>query len=229
MRTSRRVGCLLVMGVASAGASADLVTESESSGQASNNTLSTAQPIGAGSFTINADPNVFGALATASVRGVGGGNDVDFYTFGTGGGSAYFDIDGTSGGFDAYLALFDAHGTLLADNDDSFPGDAGSMTDLDAFLGVVNLSAGQYFLAVAGGRNTARASFTGDQFVELFRPDGAFGGFAFGNADAGESGFLRSGVQAQSSYTLHVSVPTPGPLLLAGVAVGWVGHRRRRR
>jgi uncharacterized protein (TIGR03382 family) len=215
------------MSVASAGASADVVTENESSGQARNNSLSTAQLIGAGSFTINADPNVFGVLATASVRGVGGGNDVDFYTFGTGGGSAYFDIDGTSGGFDSYLALFDASGTLIADNDDSFPGDAGSMTDLDAFLGVVNLSAGQYFLAVAGGGNTARASFTGDQFVELFRPDGAFGGFAFGNADAGESGFLRNGVQGQSAYTLHVSIPTPGGLAVAGMVVGWMGRRRR--
>jgi hypothetical protein len=227
MNTLTRAGCLLAVAGMGSVVKGDVVVEAEGAGQAINNTIGSAQSLGAGSFTINNDPNVFGALATASVRGFGGGNDVDFYAFGTGGGSAYFDVDGTGGGFDAYLALFDASGTLIADNDDSFPGDPGSATDLDAFLGVVNLASGRYFLAVSGGGNTARASFTGDQFAELMRPDGAFGGFAFGNADAGDSGFLRSGVQGQSAYTVHVSIPTPGGLMVAGVVALGAGRRRR--
>lgn len=209
-------------------AAADVVVELEGGGQSLNNAIASAQGIAAGSFTANFHANVFGNLPTANVRGVGGSGDVDFYGFSTGGGTAYFDVDGTSGGFDTYLALFDATGTLIADNDDSFPGDPGSASDLDAFLGVVNLRAGSYFIAVSSGGNTARASFSGDTFTELTRPDGEFGGFAFGNADFGDSRFDRDGVQGHGAYTLNITIPAPGTALMAGLA-GVVTLRRRRR
>lgn len=213
-------------------AMADVVSELESSGQATNNTVSLAQRISGGSFTANLQANVFGSLPTASVSGFGGGNDVDFYGFSTGGGWAYFDIDGAGGGaggrFDTYLALFDAAGTLIADNDDSFPADAGSVSDLDAFLGAIDLRSGDYFIAVSSGRNTALASFSGGSFTELVRPDGEFGGFAFGGADAGDSRFARDGVQGRDAYTLHITIPAPASAGVLGLG-GLVALRRRRR
>ena len=223
-----RTGVISLLALCSAlapGARADVVVENELGGQATNNTVALAQGIGAGFFTVAPRTDVFGMLPTASVSGFGGGDDVDFYSFQTGGGAAYFDIDGTSGRFDTYLALFDAAGTLLADNDDSFPADPGSVSDLDAFLGSITLESGNYFIAVASGRNTALASFSGDQFSELVRPDGEFGGFAFGNSDAGDSRFARDGVQGRDAYTLHITIPSPAGLAaLAGLVV----VRRRR-
>lgn len=227
MNAHAGVVTLLALALAPA-AFADVVSEAESAGQATNNSVSLAQRIGAASFTANLQANVFGALPTASVSGFGGGDDVDFYAFRTGGGAAYFDIDGAGGRFDTYLALFDAAGTLLADNDDSFPADPGSLSDLDAFLGAVNLRSGDYFIAVSSGRNTAMASFSGGLFTELVRPDGEFGGFAFGDADAGDSRFARDGVQGRDAYTLHITIPAPASAGVLGLG-GLVALRRRRR
>jgi len=200
----------------------------ELSGEMTNNGLGTAQFLNAFSFAPNADPNVFGSLLTASVFGQGGANDVDFYAFSAQAGTAYFDIDG--GGFDSYLALFDANGTLLADNDDSFPADPGSASNTDAFLGTYSIgSAGIYYIAVSRSGNFANATFTGASFFELTRPDGAFGGFGFNGADFGDSSFLLNGAQPGDggAYTLHVSiVPAPGALAVL-VAAACCSRRRR--
>lgn len=220
---------LLTLGAALAPcAIADVVSENERTGSAVNNSIAQAQRIGAGSFTANMNSNVFGSGPTASITGLGGGDDVDFYGFSTGGGFAHFDIDSTTGHFNTYLALFDATGTIIADNDDSFPADAGSASDLDAFIGRINLRAGTYYIAVAGGGNTALASFSGDMFTELTRPDGEFGGFAFGNANIGDSRFSRDGVQGNDAYTLHITIPAPASAFVAGLG-GIIGLRRRRR
>lgn len=205
--------------------------ELELDGQAANNTRDFAQAIGPGSFVVNASANVFGSLPTAMISGRASANDVDFYAFSAPAGIAYFDIDGaasTGQGFDSYLALFDASGTLLADNDDAFPADPGSASDRDAFIGTINLAGGQYFIAVASVPNFASATFTGGVPTELFRPDGGFGGFAFDGATTGDASFAFSGPQVASlPYTLSVTiVPAPGALALALVAP--VALRRRR-
>jgi hypothetical protein len=154
---------------------------------------------------------------------------VDFFSFNALAGPAWFDIDGTAPGVDTYLALFDADGTLLADNEDSFPPDPGSLSDRDAFLGSINLAGGLYYVAVASSGNFANASFSGGNPVELFRPDGEFGGFAFPGADPGDSSFLLSGPQRNGgAYVLSIST-VPAPASLALIACGACSVSRRRR
>lgn len=205
------------------------IIESELDGQAANNTMSTSEFINSAFFQSNASPTVFGTLPTAVIQGRTSRMDVDFYSFTAVPGPAWFDIDAAAPGVDTYLALFNANGTLLADNEDSFPPDSGSLSDRDAFLGSITLTGGLYHLAVATSGNFANASFTGSDPVELFRPDGEFGGFAFPGADAGDSSFALSGPQMNgASYVLSISiVPAPGSLAL--LACGLCGVFRRCR
>ncbi|MCC6677596.1 MAG: PPC domain-containing protein [Phycisphaerales bacterium] len=204
------------------------VAEGELDGQAVNNTLSSAQLLAPASFTMPMDAFIFGTMPTATVLGRGGNNDVDFYSLQTGPGPVYFDIDGASG-FDTYLALFDSAGTLLGDADDSFPPDAGSASDLDAFLGSYEIpSAGTYYIAVSRSGNFAAASFSGSGFAELARPDGAFGGFRFSDSRFGDSAFELSGPQLGEAYRLHVTIPAPGGAGLAAAGLVTIGLRRRR-
>jgi len=220
-----RIGMALCI-FGAAPALANPVLENEIDGAAINNLRGSAQSLPDGAFTANVNPLVFGNIPTASVTGRAGGSDIDFYSFNSPGGFAWFDIDGGAA-FDSYVAVFSADGTLLGDNDDSFPTDPGSSTDLDAFLGMISLTgAGQYFVAVASASNTANASFTGSLFTELARPDGEFGGYAFGGATPGDSSFTLGGPQAGAEYTLHISLPAPASVAL--LAVGIVGFRRRR-
>lgn len=200
------------------------VAELETSGTASNNSRASAQAISAASFTANNSPNVFGTLPTASVRGRLGGDDVDFFSFSTSGGLAYFSTTNTTN-LDTYIALFRADGTLLGDNDDA---QHLGGSPFDSFLGSFNLGAGSYFIAITSGKNSANASFSGSIFNELMRPDNGFGGFAFGDADLGDDSFARSGVQLDGGeYTLNVTIPTPGSLAALSLA-GLLAARRRR-
>lgn len=204
------------------------VAEGEQDGQAVNNTLSAAQSLAVSSFTLPADASIFGTMPTATVLGRGGNNDVDFFALTTGPGPVYFDIDGAPG-FDTYLALFDSAGTLLGDADDSFPSDAGSASDLDAFLGTYSIeSAGTYYIAVSRSGNFAAASFSGSGFAELTRPDGAFGGFRFADSRPGDAAFELSGPQLGESYRLHITIPAPGATGLAAAGLMTIGLRRRR-
>jgi hypothetical protein len=237
-RTRSGLPAMLAVGAALAGVStavhAGLVLESENNGQMANNSLASAQSIAPGAFTVNNDPNVFGSFLTATVSGKGGLNDVDFYCFQAGAGDVYFDIDSPAFTFDTYLALFDASGTLLADNDDSFPADPGSSSDADAFLGSYSLSAkGTYYIAVSTSGNFAKATFAGDDFFELARPDGQFGGFGFVGSPVGNSLFEFNGGQFGLDYTLHITtVPGPGglaALALASAVSSLTGRPLRRR
>ncbi len=202
--------------------------ENELNGQRTNNTLATAQQISPASFSALANPNVFAGLPTASVSGRAGANDIDIYSFFSPGGTARFDIDSTSNGFDSTLALFDGSGTLLAGNDDSFPTDPGSATDLDAFIGDIHLALpGVYYIAVSSSHNAPLASFTGDMFEELTRPDGAFGGFRYLDATPGDSSYALDGPQHGAAYELHITIPSPGlAVCLLGAVVA--GRRRAR-
>lgn len=226
MRREVTCTCVLIAAAASM-APASVVAESEIDGSAVNNSIASAQFVGGSTFTAAADPSIFGNLPTATILGRGGSGDIDFFGFDAPPGIAYFDIDG--GEADTYLALFDSSGTVLAASDDSFPTDAGSSSDLDSFLGTVNLSgAGRYYIAVSAAGNAPNAVFSGPDFFELVRPDGAFGGHGFVGADAGDSGYAMSGLQEGFAYTLHITVPSPSNAAMAGLVAGGLFTRRRR-
>lgn len=221
----RRLWVFLAVPFLSPLAFAGDVNELENNGFASNNSRASAQNIAAASFTANNSPIVFGALPTASVRGRLGGDDVDFFSFATAGGTAYFSTTNTTNGLDTYLALFRSDGTLLGDNDDA---QHLGGSPFDSFLGSFNLGAGSYFIAITSGKNSANASFSGSIFNELQRPDNGFGGFAFGDATTGDDSFARSGVQLDGgAYTLNITIPTPGSLAALSLA-GLLAARRRR-
>ncbi len=121
--------CVCAVAFATAGpAVAGFTVESELNGTATNNTIATAQNIQAGfDGTLPANAfNVAGNFSHTSISGRWGSPDVDFYSFTTLGGRAYFDIDNNPFAFDTILSLFDATNTLIAFDDDSGPADAGS-------------------------------------------------------------------------------------------------------
>lgn len=223
------ISALIVFLSLTGASTAQPIIESETDGSATNNSTTSAQNVASVAFALNTNPSVFGASPTAVVRGRLGQGDVDFYSFTAPAGSMYFDIDGAAPALDTYLALFSAAGTLLADSDDSFPADPGSATDRDAFIGQINLTAGTYFIAVAASGNFANATFTGPDPIELFRPDGQFGGFSFPGATAGDASFLLSSPQASSlEYTLSITV-VPAPSGAAALTLAAVCGLRRRR
>jgi hypothetical protein len=238
MNINKLIIASLLFGSAATLASASTITELEVNGTASNNTLATAQAIGASSFTPNANPNVFGTLPTVTIQGRGGNGDVDFFSFVTKAGKAYFDIDNTQSGFDSVLSLFNSSGTLLAFDDDSLPPDPGSTSNFDAFLGSINLAAGTYFIAVSDSGNLPNSLATATGFTDLFRPDNALGGSAVTGATPGDSTFFGSGTQGGLTYLLNISaagagvstkVPVPGTLLLLSVGAGALLLGRKRK
>jgi hypothetical protein len=183
--------------------------ESELDGTTSNNTLGSAEAIPGANFTLPVPATVFNppGWATATIVGTGATaagaeSDVDFYSFTSPGGKAIFDIDNDTLTFDTMLSLFDSGGTLIGWNDDSFS-DPGSPDRFDSFLGEINLSSGQYFIAVSGFPNFPSALTGGSPLV---RPDGGDGGIAIAGATPGDSSFPESGPDGPSAYTLHISL-----------------------
>ncbi|MBC7834765.1 MAG: DVUA0089 family protein [Phycisphaerales bacterium] len=239
MRASTFTAATLLF--AASAALAGPVSETEVVGFATNNTIGTAQAIPGGAFTTNIDPDVFGSLPTATMSGHGGpssdgtaGSDVDFFSFATTGGIAYFDIDNDPFAFDTILSLFDSTGTLIGYDDDSFPEDPGTAFGFDSFLGSITLPAGTYFITVSTFANFASASGTGVN-TSLFRPDAAFGGESVAGATPGDSSFPVSGTDGGIGYTLEISVegaahfiPLPSAGLMGLAGMGLVTLRRRR-
>jgi hypothetical protein len=221
-----------------------LVVETEVGG-VMNNTVGTAQAISPASFTTPVPPTVFDppGWPTATIAGTGNFDlgDVDFYSFTTTGGGAMFDIDNPMFAFDTILSLFDSSGTLVGVGDDILDPDPGSGTFSDAFIGVITLSPGSYYVAVSQFDNYSTSTFTADAFVPLTRPDGETdgdGGFAVIGATPGDSSFPASGPDGPTPYTLHISLEnvetTPVPeassflvwSILGGTTVGVLKLRK---
>lgn len=176
--------------------------------------------------------------ATATVSGTGGSGtgDVDFYSFSTLGGGALFDIDAPTG-FDSILSLFDSTGTLIADNDDA-GSEPGTGSGFDSYIGTIALAPGVYYIAVSQFANFATAHSLGG-FFSLTRPDSGFGGSLTPGRPVGLSTFGASGADGSATYTLHISLESPGvavpePTSLALLSIGGIGMligavRRRRK
>jgi Ca2+-binding RTX toxin-like protein len=121
-----------------------------SSGRAS----ATAHPRGlCGSTAPSASPTIPRSRRQPPVAATGDAT-VDYYAFTvtTAGSTATFDIDGAWPSFDAWLALFDTGGTLLAENDDALtdPGSAEAFPSFtrDSFITYTFAVAGTYLVAV---------------------------------------------------------------------------------
>ncbi|MCH7511042.1 MAG: pre-peptidase C-terminal domain-containing protein, partial [Chloroflexi bacterium] len=94
---------------------------------------------------------------------VAGSGDVDFYRFDLLDGERFsLDIDGTTGGLNSTLSLFDINGTLLAFNDNASTsvGAGGSSSGFDSFLTYDIDTAGTYFVAVASAGGASSGSYT---------------------------------------------------------------------
>lgn len=206
-----------------------------------NSEIAAAQLIPVSAFTLPVPSTVFNppGYATATVNGLGGGADIDFFAFTATGGNVYFDIDNDPSTFDSILSLFDSTGTLLAVADDSFPEDPGTQFGADAFLGVFTLPGpGTYYIAVTTFANFPRGQDGALSFTFLTRPDGVasgYGGYTVNDPVVGDSSFRVAGTNGTSPYTLHISVQNPGtqsvpePVTLALLGAGLTAAALRRR
>lgn len=178
-----------------------------------NDTLATAQDLN-GNFTADFRDDVGDKTMNTStdiphvtVEGTGD-NTFDFYSFAVlqAGSLGIFDVDNAYDGTpnsDMAMHLFRADGTWIASNHTGDPawGQMGSATAFDPYLEYTFTQTGTYILALAQEFSTPL-------------PDGRVGG---------------SGVKPDVSYTLHVSVPEPGALALAGCGlIGLLAWSRRR-
>lgn len=205
------------------------ITELESNGAASNNTLATAQAIPFSAFTTPAPSGVFlTTLNNVTIQGVGGGQDVDFYKF-QASGPVQFSITDTPTTFPTIVSVFDSTGRLLAFDDSSTPLKPGSASTVDSYVGTLNLAPfGTYYVSVSNAGASIpnypdTSSCTG--FDTLTRPDGGFGGISTSGCDASSSTFAFAGVQpatGSQAYTLDIA-QTPEPGTLGLVAAGWLG------
>lgn len=213
-------------------ASAAIVAETEASLASTNNSVATAQSIN-GSFTAPPPGNVFslpGISTTATIQGIVGGNDVDYFSFTNtiAGSQLFLDVDNTPATFDSIVAVFNPFGTLIGWGDDTNPADPGSASSIDAILGPITLSAvGTYYIAISEFANYPSAALL---FSEA--PLG-LGGFGVAGATPGLSSFDLDGVQPAdgAAYTLNATLATPEPatLSLMGLALLGVGFMKYRR
>jgi len=116
-----------------------------------NNDLAGAQPLRREAFHLESDPDVAESTTIPHLTVVGDGDgSFDYYRLEleAPANRLIADLDRTN--FDTYLALWDASGTLVAANDDSPIGDGagGSVSDLDSFLDLPALPAGDYLIGV---------------------------------------------------------------------------------
>ncbi|MEH2249963.1 DVUA0089 family protein [Nostoc sp.] len=135
-----------------------LFYERENAGQATNNTLASAERLG--SLSSGSQVNLSAQLTTVQPRG---NPDFDFFTFSLANPGTVTIKTVTSG--DTVLGLFNSAGTLLQSNDDN-----GSPRDLESLI-TASLSAGTYSISVSkfsffpenGGTFSARnSSITAD-------------------------------------------------------------------
>ena len=213
------------------------ITESEANGSSSNNTLATAQAIPDSAFTTPAPIGVFNPnLSATTIKGLGGGQDVDFYSF-QGAGPVQFSITDNPYTFSTVLSLFDSSGDLLAYDDSSDPLKPGSASTNDSYIGTYTLpTPGTYYIAVSNAGASIpvypdTSSCTG--FDVLIRPDGGNGGYSTSGCNSSSSIFSFAGSQPASgsrAYTLVIAqTPEPGTLglmLMSAVAAALCRKRR---
>ncbi len=234
----------------SAPAWATSITATETRTQSgSNDTRETAQALGA--LSSGAEFVIDGWVPQDNF------NDVDFYSFTIGQSlTLYFDIDfasnytgeGSFGNLDSLVTVFDASGTYLAFNDDSFawndetghdPGSIPHNGRFDALIGPLQLDAGTYYVAVSGWGNFPLAA---DSVISVNLL--AESGITPTSVEAGNSAFeLGDRADSFGGYQLRISetydgnpvtapgpVPEPGTLALVGIGLlGLAGMGRRRR
>jgi len=178
--------------------------------------FASAQVINASDFSLSFDPNILDSSTIPHVQIVQLGRSTagqDFYRFSHNGGTVHLDIDSSPmiTNFDPWMGIWDAGGTLIADDDDGGgdPGDIAGVDvggDYNSNLSNLSLAAGDYIIGIAA-------------FPSTF-------------SDAGNiTGDL---IPVGGTYSLVISssnVPEPSTLAalsLMSCGIGFRSYRRRR-
>ena len=156
-----KISCVLTSLMLAGAAHATLIAEVAGN----HDTIATAQGVN-GSFSTDADANIFNAttIPHVSIRGTGNGTwDMYRFSVGSGGSTATFDIDFGMPDLDSWLNLYAANGVLLAMQDDGGVTDPGSTHGWDSLLDYTFANAGDYVIAV--GRFANAPLLNGQDYV----------------------------------------------------------------
>ncbi len=147
--------------------------------EAGNNTVFGPQPLSNGAqglagFSVAANGDITSATTVphVTINSSANNGSADVYAFYTTGGSVTIDIDNSSGGFDSFVELLDANGTVVGSNDNSGSLDSGSATKNDSFLSVPGpLAAGVYYVRVtdSNGSGASAGATTGADAGQTYK------------------------------------------------------------
>ena len=170
---------------------------------------------------------------------VGGPSNVTFRTWSYAGGTNAASVLIARGGFDPILAVFDASGALIGQNDDGsgVPSDVTGLA-YDTLL-TVALNAGSYSVAVMQYNNFAIGPNVANGFSQPTSATtftAAFGCSQGFFCDAGEnnrdSHWAFDILNVASAEVVPGTTPIPGalPLFAGGIGlIGLIAHRRKRK
>jgi Ca2+-binding RTX toxin-like protein len=167
----------------------------------------------AGAYDIDANPNIANSttIPHATINATATGGALEYYRIEvTGAGAqAIFDIDGAGSLTDSIIELVDSNGVLLANNDTG-PGDPGTVANDDAYISYTFATAGTYYIRV--GRFTtgtvAQPMLAGQTYTLNISLQGAAGAtsFTLNNssslvADGGEGNDVLIGTVGDDTLT----------------------------
>ncbi len=166
---------------------------------------------------------------------VGANSDVTLITFSYAGGDMADGTEVDDGGFDPTLFLFDSTGALIAQNSDGnakVPVDPASGERYDSYLSVLDLSAGEYTVAITQYDNEAKEGTLSGGFSEtdpFFTAKFGCSNGQFCSYDGyNRTSFWALDIQAVERVVPAVPLPASLPLALAGFGAFGLAARRRK-
>jgi len=160
-----------------------------------NDSIGGAQAIDRGGLTVTNNPNLYDtSLPSVIIQGsVSPSSDKDFYSITLQAGELLvLDVDGTTGGLDSFLTLYDSSGNEIGDNDDLFTPDAGSGIQFghntDSLIHFRAATAGTYYFSIGSFDDPSNPTAGSYQLNVSVGPPGTAAQIAAEDIEALQSG-----------------------------------------